>query len=117
MMSISKKKGIKFDQNSYDLLFHNIENNLRESGLGDVSVNKKMKDMNKILYDILLKIDLKKDDSFELNKNLVFKYFTDLNPNNSLKYQEFERYFINFYKFCFELSLENMIREAIKFKN
>ena len=117
MMIISKKKGIKFDQNSYDLLFHNIENNLRESGLGDVSVNKKMKDMNKILYDILLKIDLKKDDSFELNKNLVFKYFTDLNPNNSLKYQEFERYFINFYKFCFELSLENMIREAINFKN
>ena len=117
MMIISKKKGTKFDQNSYDLLFHNIENNLRESGLGDVSVNKKMKDMNKILYDILLKVDLKKDDSFELNKNLVFKYFTDLNPINSLKYQEFERYFINFYKFCFELSLENMIREAIKFKN
>ena len=56
-------------------------------------------------------------NSFELNKNLVFKYFTDLNHNNRLKYQEFERYFINFYKFCFELSPENMIREAIKFKN
>ena len=33
--------------------FHNIEYNLRESGLGDVSVNKKMKEFNKILYDIL----------------------------------------------------------------
>ena len=117
IMIIHKKKGKKFNQSEYDDLFHNIENNLRELGFGDVSVNKKMKDMNKILYDILLKIDLKKDDSFELNKNLVFKYFTDLNHNNSLKYQEFERYFINFYKFCFELSLENMIREAINFKD
>tara|TARA_B100001121_G_C18554276_1_gene557096 strand:- start:6 stop:506 length:501 start_codon:yes stop_codon:yes gene_type:complete len=116
MMIISKKKGVKFDQNSYDLLFHNIENNLRESGFGDVTVNKKMKDMNKILYDILLKIDLSKNDSFKVNKNLIFKYFSELNDNNSLKYQQFERYFINFYKFCFELPLENMIREAINFK-
>ena len=32
MMKIFKKKGSKFDQKSYDLLFHNIENNLRELG-------------------------------------------------------------------------------------
>ena len=32
---------------------------LRELGFGDVSVNKKMKDLNKILYDILLKINKK----------------------------------------------------------
>ena len=42
------------------ILFHNIENNLRELGFGDVSVNKKMKDFNKILYDILLKIEFEK---------------------------------------------------------
>ena len=34
----------------------NIENNLRELGFGDVSVNKKMKELNKVLYDILIKI-------------------------------------------------------------
>ena len=54
MMIVSKKKGIKLDQDLYDSLFHNIEYNLRELGFGDVSVNKKMKDLNKILYDILL---------------------------------------------------------------
>ena len=59
MMIISKKKGIKFDQTKYDSLFHNIENNLREMGFGDVSVNKKMKELNKVLYDILLKIEKK----------------------------------------------------------
>ena len=58
MMIIFKKKGKKFDQKAYDSLFFNIENNLRELGYGDVAVNKKMKDLNKILYDILLKINI-----------------------------------------------------------
>ena len=57
MMIIFKKKKNKFDQDSYDSLFQNIENNLRELGFGDVAVNKKMKELNKILYDILLKIE------------------------------------------------------------
>ena len=32
------------------------------------------------------------------------------------KYKDFEDYFCKFYDFCFELSLDNMIRDAIKFK-
>ena len=98
MMIISKKKGEKFDQKSYDILFFNIENNLRELGFGDVTVNKKMKELNKILYDILLKIGNEKSDSFILNKNLIFKYFNELKDNQSEKYSVFERYFTNFYK-------------------
>ncbi len=117
MMIIFKKKGKKFDQKSYDSLFFNIENNLRELGYGDVAVNKKMKDLNKILYDILLKINHFENDSFKINKNLIIKYFNQLNEVDSQKYLDFERYLNDFYKFCFELSLENMIREAIKFKD
>ena len=117
MMIVFKKKGKKFDQKSYDSLFFNIENNLRELGYGDVAVNKKMKDLNKILYDILLKINNLENDSFKINKKLIFKYFNQLNDEDSQKYQEFERYLNDFYKFCFELSLENMIRDAIKFKD
>ena len=116
MMIVFKKKGKKFDQKSYDSLFFNIENNLRELGYGDVAVNKKMKDLNKILYDILLKINNLENDSFKINKKLIFKYFNQLNDEDSQKYQDFERYLNDFYKFCFELSLENMIREAIRFK-
>ena len=71
MMIIYKKKNRKFNQKSYDLLFHNIEYNLRESGLGDVAVNKKMKDLNKVLYDILLKIEYIKNEKFTLNKDLI----------------------------------------------
>ena len=117
MMIIFKKKGKKFDQKSYDSLFFNIENNLRELGYGDVAVNKKMKDLNKILYDILLKINNEMRDSFKVNENLIFKYFNQLKDKDYEKYMDFERYLNDFYKFCFELSLENMIREAINFKD
>ncbi len=116
MLIISKKKGFKFDQNSYDGLFHNIENNLRESGLGDVTVNKRMKDLNKVLYNILLKIEEKKSKKFKVNKDLISIYFQELNDNKSLKYLEFESYFDNFYNFCFELSPNSMIRETDNFK-
>ncbi len=117
-MIISKKKGSKFNQKTYDYLFHNIEYNLRESGLGDVSVNKKMKDFNKILYDILLKLDLKYDDpkNFKINSSLIIKYFDLLKGKESSKLARFNDYFSNFYDFCFELSLDNMLEEAIKFK-
>ena len=71
MMIIYKKKGLKFNQNDYDQLFNNIENNLRELGFGDVSVNKKMKDMNKQLYDILLKLDSNETTSFKINEKLM----------------------------------------------
>ena len=117
LMIITKKKKLKFNQNIYDQLFHNIENNLRELGFGDVSVNKKMKEFNKVLYDILLKLEVKKIELFKINKNLIFKYFNEINDQNSDKYNDFERYFIDFYDFCFELPIENMLSRSINFKN
>ena len=116
MMIIFKKKGQKFDQKSYDSLFFNIENNLRELGFGDVSVNKKMKDLNKLLYDILLKIEVQEESNFKPSKKLIVKYFKEIDNEKNDKFSDFESYFIKFYNFCFEIPLENMIREAIKFK-
>ena len=67
-MIVFKKKKIKFSQSDYDSLFNNIENDLRELGFGDISVNKKMKELNKIMYDILLKIESKEKN---LNNNIL----------------------------------------------
>ncbi|MFL2877740.1 MAG: ubiquinol-cytochrome C chaperone family protein [Candidatus Pelagibacter sp.] len=110
-----KKKKIKFPQESYDNLFNNIENNLRELGLGDVAVNKKMKDLNKIFYDILIKLNSSKE-SFTVNRDLVLNYFLEFNETNSEKYEFFDLYFTKFYHFCFEKHHDIVIKEAINFK-
>ena len=115
ILKIFQVRKSKFNQKSYDSLFHAIENNLRELGFGDVSVNKKMKDMNKLLYDILLKIGETSENEFKINKKILLKYFKEINEENNDKYSKFERYFNDFYNFCFELPLNNVVRDAIKF--
>ena len=52
-----------------------------------------MKDLNKQLYDILLKIDENNNESLKINKKLIFKYFNHLENEKSVKYNDFERYF------------------------
>ncbi len=114
ILFILKNKGKKPDQDSYNTLFFYIENNLRELGVGDVSVNKKMKDLNKIFYDILVKLT---DDKtvFTVNKNLISKYFTNLKDNDE-KYEKFHRYLKDFHKFCFDQSPNSMIEEIKNYK-
>ena len=118
IMICFKKKGEKFNQNSYDKLFHNIENNLSELGFGDVSVNKKMKDFNKILYDILIKLDLLQDEkkSIKINSKLVKNYFETLNSRDNTKLTLFLDYLLNFFNFCFEKPLDNMIEHCKNFE-
>ena len=115
ILTVFKIKKVNFPQKNYDHFFHCIENDLRELGFGDVSVNKKMKDMNKIFYDILLKIN-KSNNDFEINKDLVLKYFEYLKDSNFDKYDLFAEYFTKFYHFCFELNPKTMIKDAIKFE-
>ena len=116
ILKVFKKKGSKFNQSLYDSLFHNIENSIREMGYGDVTVNKKMKDFNNFLYDILLKLEKENKNFFLFNDDLVFKYFPDFRGSKKDKYDKFKDYFIKFNDFCFELPLDNMVREAINFK-
>ena len=118
LMIVFKKKKSKFDQESYDNFFHSIENNLRELGFGDVTVNKKMKDFNKILYDILLKLDLSRENgkNFLLNMDLIKKYFESLNTKETNNLSHFVDYINNFFNFCFELPLDNMLDKANNFK-
>ena len=118
IMIISKNKNKQFDQKAYDSLFHTIENNLRENGLGDVAVNKKMKDLNKILYDILLKIftENSSNNEFSINFNLIKKYFKNFNDPNDEKYKNFASYLLKFYTFCFDIPVDNMVEGANKFE-
>ena len=77
-----------------------------------------MKDFNKILYDILLKINLinSEENQFKINIKIIHKYFVQKEHKNELNYKDMERYFNDFFNFCFELSLNNMIKEAKNYK-
>ena len=114
ILFIQKKKGDKPDQDNYNNLFFHIENNLRELGYGDVAVNKKMKDLNKILYDILIKISSNQSE-FKVNRLLIVKYFNSVD-NNEQKWEKIEHYLKNFYDFCFELSSNSMIKEIQNYR-
>ena len=115
ILIVFKMKKYKKDQDNYNNLFFNIENNLRELGFGDVSVNKKMKDLNKVFYDILLKIN-KEKTNFKINIKLVAQYFEILRQNDA-NMEKFQLYFEKFYKFCFDLSYENMIKDIKNYKH
>ena len=116
LLIIFKNKKINFSQENYDNLFHCIENDLRELGFGDVTVNKKMKELNKIFYDILLKMS-NPEKNFAINEKLVLKYFEYLKKDSiSDKYDLFDQYFTKFYHFCFELKPKTVIKDAINFR-
>ena len=116
ILKIFKKRNEKFDQKQYDNLFHSIENNLRELGFGDVSVNDKMKTLNKILYDILLKIEkIESSSNFQMEPKLIIKYFKEINDIKSEEFKDFNNYFVNFFDYCFELSSKSMLKELKNF--
>ena len=94
-------------QELFDFVIRQIELSIREIGYGDVSVNKKMKELNKILYDILLKLqDNCEIDSFKVNKSLICKYFKQFDMTKNGVYVEFETYLLNFFNFCLEKPID-----------
>jgi len=113
---IKKFKKSKFPQELFDNIFQNIEYNLREEGYGDVSVNKKMKILNKIFYDILLKVQKTNSDKFIINNEILIKYLDSKNSNKSNNMGKLSKYFGSFGDFCFELDDVNMLKGQINFK-
>ena len=101
-------------QELYDNVFLNLENNLREMGHGDVTVNKKMKDLNQIFHDILLKFIDKKDlKKIKINEMIKFLFVSKKNDKIPIKLND---YFIKYYNFCFDIIDKNMIKDLDKFK-
>ena len=110
----SDKSNKELSQEIYDNIFLNIENNLREIGHGDVTVNKKMKNFNQIFHDLLIKlIDQKKIEKVKINEMMKFLFIAKKNDEIPLKLQD---YFVKYYDFCFDIINKNMIKDLDKFK-
>ena len=110
-----KKKG-DFPQDSFDNIFLNIEYHIREEGYGDVAVNKKMKLLLQIFYDILLKINYSKEGGIRINKSIISKYLKPEIKESEDLIEYLIEYYENFYYFCFELENNSMLKGQINFK-
>ena len=116
LLIIFKKMKKDFPQDIFDNIFQNIEYHIRELGYGDVTVNKKMKTLTRIFYDILLKIPKPKSELFEINKEILKTYFEPAAENNTILFDDLGVYFNTFYNYCFELKSDNMLKGNINFK-
>ena len=86
-----KKVYKNFYQKLFDLLFKQIELNMRELGYGDVAVNRNMKFLVKVFYDILLFCQDYKKKGKEYKRTFFCQYLKS-NTNKKI---------INFYIFVF----------------
>ena len=115
ILKISKKSNLKKKtQEIFDNVFQNIEYHMRELGHGDVSVNKNMKNLNKIFYDILYNLDQDLYDT-EKSKKLLLKYFFSKDKPDDEKAMKLANYFQKFRDFCFDLNVNNMLNGSINF--
>ena len=117
LLLVFKERKKKFPQKIFDNIFLNIEYHIRELGHGDVTVNKKMKTLNRIFYDILLKINSSKLDVFKADAKILKTYFEVTNANSSILIDNLTVYFNIFYNFCFELETDNMLKGQINFNH
>jgi len=113
LIVFKEKNKSTFPQNIFDNIFLNIEYHLRESGHGDVVVNKKMKLITRIFYNILLKLFNKNK---VINNDLLNEYFLPTSNNKQQIGKELADYFDDFYNFCFELDNNSVLKGQINFK-
>ena len=110
-----KRSYIDFYQKMFDLIFNQIEQNMREIGFGDTLINKNMKFLVKTFYTILLTCEKYKEKNLKSKKMFFLKY---LERNNIKKHSIngfFVEYFNKYEAFCFDLNPDSVLRGDLNF--
>jgi cytochrome b pre-mRNA-processing protein 3 len=100
----------------FDLIFNKIEQNMREIGFGDVSINKNMRFLIKVFYNILLSCEKYRNMSTD-DKVLFFNKFLLQTKDRATfsKNSNIIKYFNKYDSFCFDLSSDSVLRGDLKF--
>ena len=97
-------------------MFEKIEEDMRELGLGDISVNKNMKILVNKFYNVLLNfenyIKFDKKKKIDLFNKYLMKKNNDINP----RLADLIKYFNKYQSFCFDLPLNSVIKGDFNFK-
>lgn len=104
-----------FFQKMFDLIFDKIALNMREVGYSDTMINKNMKFLVKIFYNILLNCENYKKKNVK-NKNLfLFKYLSKNENKKSTVNIELIEYFDKYQAFCFDLGSDSILKGDLNF--
>ena len=115
MITLKNKKSDKNDQQAiFDFFFKQIELNCRELGYGDVTVNKKMKSLIKLFYEILMQCENWKQLQIDNKNNLLLNFFSD-NYDNKILTDELANYFDKFALFIEDISLNSITKGVFNF--
>ena len=105
-----------FYQKMFDLIFKNIELNMREIGYGDIVTNKNMKFLVKTFYNILLNCENLNWRSLNHKKMFFFKYLEHNNMKKKADNVPLIEYFDKYQAFCLDLSLDSVLKGDLNFR-
>ncbi len=105
-----------FYQKMFDLIFKNIELNMREIGYGDIVTNKNMKFLVKTFYNILLNCENFNERSLNLKKMFFFRYLKYNNMKKKADNVPLIEYFDKYQAFCLDLSLDSVLKGDLNFR-
>ena len=99
----------------FDFIFNKIELNMREIGYGDMTINKNMKFLVKIFYNILLNCENYKKKNLK-NKNLfLLTYLTQNASKKTTNNIGLVEYFDEYQAFCFDLRSDSVLKGDLNF--
>ena len=111
----NKKNSKNIQQDIFDLFFKQIESHCRELGYGDISVNKKMKDLVKLFYEILIQCNNWKQLEYNSKNNLLLNFFSGNYANNILS-NKLSSYFDKFTFFIEDIPLNSITKGVFNFE-
>ena len=115
MIALKNKNSDKNDQQAiFDYFFKQIELNCRELGYGDITVNKKMKALIKLFYEILIQCKNWKQLKIDNKKKLILNFFSN-NYENKILTSKLANYFDKFASFIEDMSLNSIIKGVFNF--
>ena len=112
----NKKEFYKdFSQKMFDYTFREIESNMGENSLGDVTVNKNMKFFVKIFFNILLGCENYRKKSNINKSSFLFDYLTKNDNEKHDINEDLVKYFDKYEAFCFDLSSDSVLSGDLNF--
>ena len=104
-----------FYQKIFDLIFNKIELNMREIGWSDVTINKNMKFLVKIFYNILFNCENYKKMNSNSKNIFLSKYLEQNHIRKDTNNTALVEYFNKYEAFCFDLSPDSVLKGDLRF--